>query len=674
MPSRSRLLVALGLLVLATLLWAECSRPPARSEPSPASEAAPVERLAGSTPPSAPREPTVVEAPRLGARPRPGTVVVAGTVRDLAGGTIAGAEIQLRDHLDALQATVMTDDDGAFRAWVPAGPFEARVAASGYAAGRRDGVAPDPDLGFALVPAAVLAGVVVAADGHTPLAGARVQADADGSEADLEPIVTGEDGRFRFDALPPGRYTISARSAHARGVLRPSIGLGLAAQREGLVVVTSAAVRVRGHVVVDTEQGRSCTKGFVMLAGSTGDIDTHGEVVLDGVAPGHHDLRVACEGHLPPEPAPTLEVRAIDLDGLRWIVSSGLTLRGEVVDGRGTPIAGAELNALGVDDGSDSSGTAVSDEDGAFVMTGLRAGLHALDVEAPGFARSTSPRQLDIDGIDDRVRLVLDAGAVVRGRVLDRHDRPLPGITLSVADGTRVVESVVTRDDGRFEQRGLRPGEISISVIEGWGDAVAGESTAVTAGTDAPAEVVLHVGDRDREIRGVVVDADGGPVDDAFVHAVADGGSGMDLHLPIDPRTIVLSDVDGAFTIRGLRDTTYTVVAQRRGGDGEAIVAGIAAGSDGTRLQLQPLATVAGHVVGRDDASAVFEVLAADFAHGVLRTESFVDDEGGFRIDGLPAGRYTLSTHRGEHVAATEVVLEPGSQVTDLRLDLGAAR
>ncbi|MBL9088304.1 MAG: hypothetical protein JNM10_14285 [Planctomycetia bacterium] len=166
-------------------------------------------------------------------------------------------------------------------------------------------------------------------------------------------------------------------------------------------------------------------------------------------------------GPTPRDPA----VGGRDAAAGRWIVS-GIV----VVAGSGAPLAGARLEldaarhpeTLGSTEGSGPAGLAYPNTDG----TGnFRL---ALDAGAPTTMTIRHPDArtgvLTIDGSALDLRVALDAGQRVRGRVVSRGGKALEGATVSVGVGPEATTVEVDRE-GRFAVRvdGRAPGRLVVS-------------------------------------------------------------------------------------------------------------------------------------------------------------------------------------------------------------------
>ena len=149
-------------------------------------------------------------------------------------------------------------------------------------------------------------------------------------------------------------------------------------------------------------------------------------------------------------------------------------------------------------------------------------------------------------------------------------------------------------------------------------------------------------------IRGVVLDADGSPVAEAVVSALAttalsspeQRAEALRDRSAAGSKGSVLSDAEGRFTLPGLvAASTYTVLAQRRGG-GVARAEAVATGG-AIELHLQALASLHGQVTGVAAVSGLSVELRRSDAGTRLR-ESFVLDGGRFTFDKLAPGAYDV--------------------------------
>jgi hypothetical protein len=131
----------------------------------------------------------------------------------------------------------------------------------------------------------------------------------------------------------------------------------------------------------------------------------------------------------------------------------------------------------------------------------------------------------------------LKTGLTLAGRVLDQHGRPLPGIVIRAATGTRVPYLFATADDqGNFSFAPLPPGQYSLMAVRSYHDNAAGDSrTADLPWPIPPINYQLDAATASTQPRAVmqaaplvripveVVDGAGKPLSDASL-SIGDAG------------------------------------------------------------------------------------------------------------------------------------------------------
>jgi hypothetical protein len=125
----------------------------------------------------------------------------------------------------------------------------------------------------------------------------------------------------------------------------------------------------------------------------------------------------------------------------------------------------------------------VTSSDGTFTLTGVGPGDYAVDVTLPGSAyiesmqfgsRDVLRTGLRIDGIPTSTRLDIvigTKGGTMSGTVVDARNAPVPHATVvAVPDTARdridLYKSVTADASGRFEVRGLAPGDYEFLALE----------------------------------------------------------------------------------------------------------------------------------------------------------------------------------------------------------------
>lgn len=631
-----------------------------------------------------------------------GGVPVRGVIKDLAGGPIAGAWIRSDGAWWGTQgddgwSAVASDDEGEFEIWVAPGKVSLRAVADGYTEASKSGVAPGQTFEIFLTPASTLVGKVVMAGTAEPVAGARVTAGGRGFLGRGTVAFTGPDGVFRLEGIDPGTYKAEASTSELFGMAAEAVHLGLAETSEPVVVEVHPAFAVEGAVVI-AGSNEPCTDGWVSLestekrGGTRSNLDPDGTVVLRALQAGTYQVRVTCEGYVARPEYPTIELADRSVRGVTWEVEPGASLSGIIVHADGTPAEGISVFArprVGDDPRAKSSFASgkKSEADGTFELEGILPGKYELDASTrDGLQLASKPEVELAEGQHrDDVRLELEATGTLEGIVRDGKGGPVAGATVVVRDQRRTWLNTTTRDDGSFDFDRITVGSIRVQAqTDAWqtmrapgqtDDDVPGERVTVSPGEVATVELVVEA--RDGVIRGRVVDADGGPVSDAFVQsqretdsAVAtQGASRRRLSWGSPRQRPVLTDLDGQFELDQLTEGTHVLKAYRQGG-GEGVLEGVATGSDVT-ISLESPGALEGTVSIEGGAPPErFTVTIRDRKVGAHATDTFFRTDGTWRLTNVSEGNYEILVQSADGDGEGEVELGAGETKSGIEIAL----
>jgi len=231
----------------------------------------------------------------------PGGVPVHGRVRQAAGTPVSDATVTLIDMSGRQAGRSRTNADGSYQVRVPGRGMYTLIAIAGahqpYAAAVH--VSGDPvEHDVLLTGASRLAGTVRAADGGAPIPGATVTlADMHGEV--MAARSTDEAGRYLFEELAPGRYTLAV-SAHGcqPSALPVTVADGTEttqdAELHGGTRLEGTARSTRGTVVPDARVTLLDSDGNVAAVTTTG---TDGRYAFENLPEG--DYTVIASGYPP---------------------------------------------------------------------------------------------------------------------------------------------------------------------------------------------------------------------------------------------------------------------------------------------------------------------------------------------------------------------------------------
>jgi protocatechuate 3,4-dioxygenase beta subunit len=668
----------------------------------------------------------------------PKTLALAGRVVDARGGPVVGATVTLwagggRRPQDATSASglpqaTVTKGDGTFRFDAAADEGNRiRVEAPAFATQERQpvraGALARP---VTLALAQLLRGTVTLTDRRTPASGALVRFE--GRTQTTRWVEARADGAFLVDGAPRETGSLVADGGD-RG--RASAVLAPAAAAEPVAIALAPTATLAGRVV-DASDGRSLagirvvTRGLhagEFLARSGPD----GRYTMRGLSPQAYRVSAEDERFVPW--SRTVTVAAGQAETQDVPLTRGSTLAGRVTDEEGRPIEGATVMVsrggenifrafIRSMEGEDAVRTG---RDGSFRATRLAPGENQrLDVRHDEYEeRAVGGISLSPGGTRSGVSVVLRRGLAVRGVVKDEEGRPLAGaeVDLSSARTLRAGRGGVqmsfvgpgnqvrreTGADGRFEFRGLKAGDYTVSARRpGFSRATVDPVSVAEARPAEPLELVLKPG---ATISGVVHDKSGAGTSGWYVSARAPSQGGPAFG-PGGTRSEEPTGPDGVFYLEGLTvGETYELQAMSSAGLGPR-KAGVVAPAEGVDLVVTGTGQIRGRVVDGDSGRPVpdFQVRYQPDAQGGMRfvmrmgpgrgrgpyeKQPFHAEDGSFVLEDVAAGRWTVeafapayqpgsasavSVGEGEATEGVEVRLSKGGVISGKVLELRGGR
>ncbi len=436
-------------------------------------------------------------------------------------------------------------------------------------------------------------------------------------------------------------------------------------------------VRFNGQVVDEHDQPiAGATFRSVVSNGNAAtyaDRDTptgpDGRFALRGLCPGRITLTASAPGYLATRLVTESALDGSSHDDVRFVLRTGRSIRGRVAwrDGRAASGASIGIALLSSGDSSKQSEALgwdweekefTADAEGAFEITGLTEGPFALiaraaAVDAPAIAKDEKSRaSVRLDKVmsgEERLELTLDAGAELRGRVVDDTGNAVPKFTIEATpastnpDWTEIADSLrgkMLGGDGHFVVPALRAGNWRITA-HGNGASVSRE--ALVPASDAAFEIMLP---RPASVSGVVLDPEARPVRGARVsYSLASSSGSPDEVLATSKPT----GIDGRFAFEMVSSGPAVLIARQSDwAPSEVVRVDLAPGGSRSDVVviLRPSGRVTGEILGVDGRP---DPMRSVYMHGIRYTDGLSvydesDASGLFAFDGLPAGEYWLQT------------------------------
>lgn len=364
-----------------------------------------------------------------------------------------------------------------------------------------------------LDPPEVMRGVVTLRG--RPLPGVEVVADPDVCALRA---TTNAKGEFAMPSVATGSQVIPV-TARAGG--RFATAQGGPRRRVELALVPAARLEV---TAVDT--AGAPVAGLWLAARAEEPVsrwlpptDAAGRWVQEDLTEGTVELSVLPPYVLLSQPTITLA----GVTRVRAVVARGASIRGQVLDARGLPVAGAHVTASPAETTQPRPSAAMkdflrrlpgnTDAEGFFQLGALLPGEYALvgwhSTAGVGSARARAP---------GKVELRLGGFFQLGGRVVDTSGAPVANarIAIRVRGEREELDGAVTGPDGRFRAALEVPGPFELTAARRKGD-----TPSPPQRVEVPGDTLEFVLPAVESLRGTVVDASGQPRGGVVVQAVA---------------------------------------------------------------------------------------------------------------------------------------------------------
>ncbi len=532
------------------------------------------------------RQPAPASAPRTrsappltsASLPREASPQLHGRILDADGSAVTGAHVRViaQERASRVVAETATDRAGGF-AFARLGTRRVRVEADhdpqGEVRSAEIVVSEDSsrELTLVLAPAAVRGLVVDADDGH-PVAGATLSVE--GVPWSSPAVTSDASGSFRFPFVPfeaTGLFAVAGGYKAARVALGPRED----APEPDLRVALDRGDPVDG-VVLDPD-GKPVRARVVACEGRPSEARV--ESGDDGAfhLPASTDGCDAVALHAETAPSDPARVRASGPLLLRLGAPGGIS--GSAVDGRGAPL---DSFSLGVEAFAGPHGQTVqvrpaAFRGGSFRVDRLVPGSYVLTASTQGAPPARSdPIEVRRGAVTDGVRIVVAAGGVVVGRVVDDRNAPLAGVDLRFDLVSAVVQSdasAKTDDSGRYRLEGAPPGPFTLRAQRDGFRVKLVSGLFVASGQTIAQDVILKAIDGGGQTEFAGIGAALQPVESRIVFGAVFPGDPADRAgveqgdrlVRIDGEDAALPLVDAIQRLRGQPGTSVGVTVERKG-------------------------------------------------------------------------------------------------------------
>ncbi|MBN2410344.1 carboxypeptidase regulatory-like domain-containing protein [candidate division KSB1 bacterium] len=357
-----------------------------------------------------------------------------------------------------------------------------------------------------LAPYGGISGTVIDENSQLPIAGARVNAFYEGrikGDGRFFSVLTGTDGTYSFDAIPPGDYMIAAKAdsylvefwqeADSVGSATPvTVESGKLNDEIDFTLVAGGQI---GGRVLNAKDNTPLEKAIVAVLQVHGHVkksvktNENGEYTVYGLPAGTYKASAVKKGYVREwylekeikSEATPIELTAsgvqTDIDfTLSPVEPGGGGLSGVVLDdSTGQPIEGAVVAIMPLTYAKPKR--TVTGQDGTYELTGVKPGVYIAVCRAQGyigefydnthFWLKAKHIKVEADQITDNINFGLapqEEGAyAVSGTVTDRTGAPVEGALVRAQEYGRMIAAGLTDEDGGYHLDNLPAGLYSLS-------------------------------------------------------------------------------------------------------------------------------------------------------------------------------------------------------------------
>ncbi|MCZ7401690.1 MAG: S-layer protein domain-containing protein [Candidatus Methanoperedens sp.] len=358
--------------------------------------------------------------------------------------------------------------------------------------------------------------------------------------------ITDIHGNYMLGGLTDGNYIISVSPPYGSNFISNSTMVHVSQDK---TVNTNIILQTGGIItgIITTSKGIPVADAYVYTSGpgyGSAVTDINGNYMLGGLTGGNYIISVS-----PPygsnfiSNSTMVHVSQDETVTSNIILQTGGIITGIVTTSNGTPVVDAYVYTWGP---GPSSGSAMTDVNGNYMLGGLTGGIYIISVSPPSGSNFISNSTIVHVSQDETVtsNIILQTGGIITGIVTTSNGTPVAEAYV-YAQGTG-YGSAMTDINGNYMLIGLQSGNYIFSVIPPYESNFISNSTVIHVSQDetVTANIILQTGGI---ITGIVTTSNGTPVADAYVYAQ---GSGCGC---------ITTNTKGNYTIIGLQAGNYII-------------------------------------------------------------------------------------------------------------------
>jgi protocatechuate 3,4-dioxygenase beta subunit len=406
-------------------------------------------------------------------------VTLTGEITDsLDGSHKAGAVVTLRSGAGGVIATSTTENTGIYQFDnVQAGNYTIRVVLTGYVTKNTPVTVANAPLKtdiqiLAIIKTSVSGEITDSLDGSHKAGAVVTLRSSTGMGGAIATSTTGNDGKYQFDSVQTGSYTIRVtltgyvtKNTAVTVVNAPIIA--------DIPIVSIIFITISGEIT-DSLDGSHKADAVVTLRSSTGTggaiatftTGNDGKYQFDSVRAGSYAIRVTLTGYVTKNTPVTVVNDPIKAD-IQIVSIIKTTISGEITDSLdGSHKAGAVVTLRSGT--GNVIATSTTENTGIYQFDSVQTGSYTIRVTLTGYVTKNTPVTVIHDPIKADIQILAIIKTTVSGEITDSLDGSHKAgavVTLRSSTGTGgAIASYTTGNDGKYQFDSVQTGSYTIRV------------------------------------------------------------------------------------------------------------------------------------------------------------------------------------------------------------------
>lgn len=500
-----------------------------------------------------------------------------------------------------------------------------------------------------------ISGSVLDATTSMPIVGAEIVV-LNGSTV-VADVLTDSMGNYIVNGLSPNvNYTIRASATNYQTAIQ-----GVTVQSNQTKTVNFNLNAQPGNIIGQVTDSATT----IAIAGATVDLlqnsvtiastqtDNSGNYQIPALAPGSYSLRVGANLYQTQLISVNVQANQTATVNVALQANPG-SVQGTVVDSQTTnPLPNAQIQVFA---GSNLVASFITDGNGNYLISGIAPGQYSITATLANYQSVVKTATIQSNATANvNFTLQPNPGSVIGNVIATSTGNPIASANVSIFQGSHIVSSVTTDNNGNYLLSNLAPGQYTIVVSA---NLFQNSSQGVTVVSNQTSSANFSLIDQPGTINGTVFGA----------------AATVDL---LQGQNLIVSTVtanDGTFSFPNLAPGSYTVRVQAQNFQtaiqGATVLANMITN---VSVTLQPQAgTIVGQVIDAQTSNPLSDATVEVIQNSAIINSVQTDSSGNYAISNLAPGNYSVRATLHTYQIAVQGATVQSNVVTQANFSLNS--